>query len=210
MNDSAKEIKPDGNTEIAQITQESSPMSIMIQAKQAGFSVEEIREMMDLQDRNDARLAKQAFDKAMAEFKRDPPDIYKDKNNDQYGSTYTSIGNMVNTVNKAMGPFGLNARWAFPPPVEVGCISCTCILAHELGHEERVTIESPIDNSGAKNPLQGRKSTRTYLKLETFEAVTGMASAEGNIDDDGNSAVEYITEEQALNIQAALEDVGGA
>ena len=36
-----------------------------------------------------------------------------------------------------------------------------------------------------------------------------MASAEGNIDDDGNSAVEYITEEQALNIQAALEDVGG-
>ena len=56
---------------------------MMIQAKQAGFSMEEIKEMMDLQDRNDRRIAKQAFDKAMADFKRDPPKVIKDLINNQ-------------------------------------------------------------------------------------------------------------------------------
>ena len=185
-----------------------TPMMMMIEAKQAGFSAEEISQMMDLNDRNDAKLAKQAFDKAMAEFKRNPPKVYKDKHNDHFKSTYTSIGNMVTTVNEAMGKYGLNARWEFPVPSDATVITCTCILAHEQGHEVQVTLSGPIDTSGSKNPLQGRKSARTYLKLETFEAVTGMASEEGNVDDDANSAaiIERITEEQSLQINAKITD----
>ena len=162
----------------------SNPMAMMMDAKAAGFEMSEIKEMMDLQDRNDKRLAKQAFDKAMADFKRDPPKVIKDKENAQYGSMYATIGNVVNTVNEAMGPFGLNARWEFPTP-DAETIYCTCILAHELGHEERVTLDAPVDKSGAKNALQQRRSSRTYLRLETFEAVTGIAS-QYNEDDDGN------------------------
>lgn len=166
---------------------DQSPMAMMIQAKQAGFSVEEIKEMMDLQDRNDKRLAKQAFDKALGEFKREPLKVIKDKTNNQFDSTYVSIGNMVGTVNEAMGKHGLSARWEFPEPSKPELIKCSCVLSHELGYEVSVTLEGPIDASGAKNPMQARKSARTYLKLETFEAVTGTASEEGNNDDDGNN-----------------------
>lgn len=182
-----------------------SPMAMMMDAKAAGFEMSEIKEMMDLQDRNDKRLAKQAFDKAMADFKRNPPKVIKDKENAQYGSMYATIGNVVNTVNEAMGPYGLNARWEFPAP-DAETIYCTCILAHELGHEERVTLDAPVDKSGAKNALQQRRSSRTYLRLETFEAVTGIAS-EYNEDDDGNAAtVEYITEDQVNELHAMITD----
>lgn len=185
-------IKPTEQPLVAQeerqmMQADSSPMAMMIQAKQAGFSVSEIKEMMDLQDRNDKRLAKQGFDKAMAEFKRDPPKIIKDLKNAQYGSDYVSLGNMVNTVNEAMGPFGLSARWDYPEPCAANLVKVTCVLSHELGHEISVTLEGPIDVEGKKNAMQGRKSGRTYLKLETYEAVTGMASEAGNLNDDGNN-----------------------
>jgi hypothetical protein len=212
-----KLISPDGEiVELAQPQNQmvaGSPMAMMIEAKQAGFGMEDIEKMMDLQDRNDKRLAKMAFDKAMAEFKKDPPQIIKDMYNDQYKSKYTSLGNMVNSVNEAMGPFGLNTHWEFPSPQVQGGIAVACILAHELGHEIRVTLEGPSDDGGKKNPLQGRKSARTYLKLETFEAVTGMASENANVDDDGNGAdepdppeVEYINEDQVNSLHAKITE----
>lgn len=187
-----------------------SPIEVMQQTKAAGLDVSEMKEMLELQKAYEANEARKAFHQALAEFKKDPPQIVKDKWNEQYKSTYTSIGNMVNTVNEAMGPFGLNARWDFPPTDEDNVIVCTCILAHRFGHEESVTLSGPPDTSGAKNALQGRKSTRTYLKLETFEAVTGTASIEGNTDDDGAGAedpVEYITPEQVADLEALIEDV---
>lgn len=197
-------------TEPMVVDNDPSPMTMMIQARNAGFSVEEIKEMMDLQDRNDQRLAKQAFDKAMAEFKRNPPQVIKDRTNNQYNSTYSSIGNTVSTVNKCMGPFGLTARWEFPASNDANVITCTCILSHELGHEVSVTLDGPVDTEGKKNKMQGRKSARTYLKLETYEAVTGIASVEGNVDDDGNSTapppVPSISEKQANKIYSLLEE----
>lgn len=193
------------------LTTDSSPMAMMIQAKQAGFTMEEIKDMMDLQDRNDKRVAKQAFDKAMADFKRNPPKVIKDLINNQYNSSYSSIGNTVSTVNEAMGPFGLSARWEYPEPSDpAALVKVTCILSHELGHQISVTLEGPIDVEGKKNKMQGRKSGRTYLKLETYEAVTGIASEVGNVDDDGNSTapppVAAISENQVNKIHSMLTE----
>ena len=167
-----------------------SPVQIMQQAKAAGLEISEMKEMLALQKEYEANEARKAFHQALSEFKKNPPQIVKDKLNKQYGSNYTSIGNMVNTVNEALGEAGLNARWDFPP-TDGNEIICSCILSHRLGHEESVTLSGPVDTSGAKNPLQGRKSARTYLKLETFEAVTGVASIDGNVNDDGNSSGQF-------------------
>jgi len=204
MNTKTKEIQTTNEKKVMQV--KLSPIEIMQQAKAAGLEVADMKEMLALQKEYEANEARKAFHKALAEFKKDPPQVIKDMLNAQYESDYVSIGNMVNTVTEELGKFGLNTRWDFPV-LEGNAISCTCIMAHELGHEESVTLTGPVDESGKKNPLQGRKSTRTYLKLETFEAVTGMASVSGNNDDDGNSAVEYITEEQVADLTALMDEV---
>lgn len=129
--------------------------------------------------------AKQAFVAAMSAFKANPPAVYKDKTNTQYGSRYTSIGNLVNTVNAALSPHGLSANWIVD---QSEAIQVTCVLTHQQGHSVSCTMKGPLDTSGQKNPLQQIKSTVTYLKIATFEAVTGMASSEANADDDGNGA----------------------
>ena len=73
----------------------------------------------------------------------------------------------------------------------------TCVVTHEEGHSDSVSMDSPIDVSGNKNPIQAIKSTRTYIKIETFSSLMGLASAETDLDDDGTAAgVQYITEKQ--------------
>jgi hypothetical protein len=49
-------------------------------------------------------------------------------------------------------------------------------------------MTSPPDKAGAKNPIQEIKSAITYAKVCTFESICGLASTDGNLDDDGNGS----------------------
>ena len=163
----------------------TTPMSMLAVAVQKGMDVATIKDLMDLSDRWEKNEARKAYAVALAEFKANPPTVYKDKKNTQYDSMYTTIGNLVNTINTELSKHGLSARWDID---QSAGIKVTCVLTHRAGHSESVSMSGPPDDSGKKNPLQQIKSTVTYLKIATFEAVTGTASANGNVDDDGNGA----------------------
>lgn len=166
----------------------TTPSHLLAMAVQQGADLDKLEKLMALQERWEATEARKAFTAAVAAFKANPPRVLKDRENKQYGSRYSSLGNMVTTVSEAMGPHGLSANWEINQGQQ---IEVTCVLTHVRGHSERVTLKGAPDRSGAKNDLQQIKSTLTYLKLATFEAVTGIASEEGNLDDDGNASGEY-------------------
>jgi hypothetical protein len=166
---------------------QATPDDMIRAALQHNVDVGELEQLYALKRQFDADEARKAWHAAMAEFKRNPPDIVRDMLNKQYNSSYASIAATVNTTNEALAPHGLNARWDVVEQDKDG-MKISCILAHKLGHEERVELRGPMDTSGQKNPLQQVKSTMTYLKIATFEAVTGVASRVGNADDDGNGS----------------------
>lgn len=169
-------------------TEAPTPAHMLQTAIEKGMTPEMIEKFMDLEERYRKNEAKKAFDAAVAAFHENPPHVTKDKVNPQYQSRYTSLGNLVNTVSEALGNHGLHASWKIEQPD--GQVRVTCVLAHTLGHSESVTMTAPPDGSGSKNPIQMIKSTVTYLRGATFEAVTGIASDEStgvNLDDDGNS-----------------------
>lgn len=182
-----------------------TPMEMLNAAIERGDGLDKLERLMDLNDRWEKAQAKKAFAEAKTAFKANAPTIIKDMENKQYGSTYSSLGNVVNTVNEALSKYGLDASWEFDQGDKE--IKVTCILTHLLGHSERVSLSGPPDTSGAKNPIQQIKSTTTYLKLATFEAVTGVASKAGSADDDGNGAGRSatITEEQAADLKTLME-----
>lgn len=160
-------------------------------------SVERANQAFEFYQKVEAERARKAYLEAKAAFKANAPAIFKDKENKQYSSKYASIGNVVNTVNEALGKHDLDASWEYE---QGDRIKVTCILRHALGHAERVSLSAPPDTSGAKNPLQQIKSTLTYLRLATFEAVTGIATKEGAADDDGKGAyteTSVVTDDQA-------------
>lgn len=157
--------------------------ALSLAAADPRMDIVKVKELFAMHKEVKASAAKEAFVAAVAAFKANPPTVYKDKDNAQYKSKYTSIGNLVNTVNAALSPHGLATRWNIN---QADAIEVTCFLTHAMGHSEYCTMKGPADTSGQKNPLQQIKSTVTYLKIATFEAVTGVASAEANSDDDGN------------------------
>lgn len=178
-----------------------TPMDMLQMALQQNADIDKLQKLMDLQDRWEKSEAKKAFLSAKSEFKGNMPKVYKDKYNKQYDSYYTSIGHLVNTVDAFLSPCGLSAEWKFD---QSAGIKVTCTLTHRLGHSESVSLSGPLDTSGSKNSLQQIKSTVTYLKLATFEAVTGVASINDDSDDDGNGSVDNITEKQVADIEALL------
>lgn len=176
--------------------------ALAIAATNPAMDVQKVKELFAMHKELRAMEAEQAFVAAVAAFKANPPAVYKDKDNKQYGSKYTSIGNLVNTVNAALSPHGLATRWNIDQGDK---ITVTCFLTHALGHSEKCTMSGPADTSGQKNPLQQIKSTVTYLKIATFEAVTGVASAEGNSDDDGNDDGKRVPEGVVADHLAAID-----
>lgn len=173
---------------------QANPNAVIMMAMQKDYKPELIEKMMQLQERYEANEARKAYYQAVSDFKRNPPQILKDKENSQFSradkkSMYVSLGNLVQTVNPALGAHGLSASWEINQAEKLVKVSCK--LSHSLGHSETVTMEAPPDISGgnAKNPIQQIKSTVTYLRAATFEAVTGLAATDdASIDDDGNGA----------------------
>lgn len=163
----------------------ATPTQLLAMAVQQGADLEKLEKLMELKERWEANEARKAFNEAVAEFKKNPPDIIKDKKNNQYNSMYATLANLANNGSAALAPFGLTVDWKIDQAQQ---IKVTCILKHALGHREEVTIQGPPDESGAKNKLQQIKSTITYLKGETFQCVTGITARDCPGDNDGNEA----------------------
>lgn len=164
----------------------TTPAEMLAIAVNQGADLAKLEKLMELQERWEANEARKAFNAAVAEFKRNPPDIIKDKTNNQYGSKYATLANLVNNGSAALAPYGLTVEWKIDQ--QQNQIKVTCILKHALGHSEQVSITGAPDDSGAKNKLQQIKSTITYLKGETFQCVTGVTARDCPGDNDGNGA----------------------
>jgi len=193
-----------------------SPMAMAIAALQSGMSPEQISAMMDLQDRYNATQAKKAYDEAFAAFKAESVRIIKGrdvKEGPLKGKSYAELHDVVNAVTPALSKHGLSSSWKLTRD-EKDWMEVTCYLRHVGGHEESVSMGGPPDVGGAKNAIQARASTKTYLERYTLKAITGLS--EQNDDNDGNGVAsqasadlrdELISRVAQAETQAKLEDL---
>lgn len=181
-----------------------SPADLISAAVGSGADLEKMKDLLALQKDWEANEARKAYHQAMADFKANPPQIYKDshvKFQTSKGTTeykHASLANVCDKIGKAMSPHGLSASWVTKQ--DGSRVSVTCRLAHALGHYEETTLSANPDDSGSKNQIQAIGSTVTYLQRYTLLALTGLATEEQ--DNDAQSApAELITEAQAATIK---------
>lgn len=166
----------------------NSPMGMMLAAVQQGATLEQVEKMMDLQERWAKAEAKKAYDEAFANFKAEAVKIIKGKgvtDGPLKGKTYAELHDVVNAVTPALSKHGLSSSWKLTRD-DRDWMEVTCYLRHVGGHEESVSMGGPPDNGGAKNAIQARASTKTYLERYTLKAITGLS--EQNDDNDGAGA----------------------
>lgn len=165
---------------------EPTPMDVIQIAVSQGADVDKLTKLFDLQMRWEANQAKKAFDAAMQEFKKDPPEIEKNKlvSFGQTNYKHATLDHVCDRVAEALSKHGISHRWRVSQ--EEGTIRVSCILTHSMGHSEETTLAAGPDTSGSKNAIQAIGSTVTYLERYTLLAATGLAAA--NMDDDGQAA----------------------
>lgn len=204
------------NTAVAQA--QVTPMALIERAMQSGASMEQLEKLLDLQERWEKNEARKAFAAAMVEFKKEPITINKNKGvsyDSRDGSSKTeyrhaTLDHVCEEIIVALNKHGIAHSWR-PETVE-GKVRVTCILRHQLGHEESVTLDAPPDDSGKKNKIQAVGSTITYLERYSLLAVTGLA-VKGQDDDGAGSSglsdsayADHETNIESAADPAALED----
>lgn len=191
---------------------EMTPMEMVGRALEMGVSADILKQMMDLRDREEARNAKLAFAESFAAFKSEAVTIVRNKkvtDGPLKGKSYAELFSFVDAVTPALSAHGLSASWNITRDEEKW-IEVTCTIEHVLGHTKSVAMGGPPDVGGAKNPIQARASTVTYLERHTLKAVTGFA--EQGDDNDGKSGPaksdEKINDAQLIRLRALLEETG--
>lgn len=165
----------------------SSPAAVMLSLMQGGASFEQMTQMMDLQERWEKREAEKAYNAAFAAFKAEAVSIIKNrevKDGPLRGKAYAELHAVVDAITPALSRNGLSASWRLTQDAR-DWIEVTCTLKHVAGHSESVSMGGPPDAGGAKNAIQARASTVSYLERYTLKAICGVA--ESGQDDDGNA-----------------------
>ncbi len=185
--------------------QSTNPMQMLAVALERGMDAGTLKELMDLQQRWEASQAKKAFDEAFSAFKAEAVEIIRNKlvtDGPLKGKAYAELYAVVDAATPALSRNGLSSSWKVTKD-EKDWIEVTCYLTHKMGHSESASFGGPPDAGGAKNAIQARASTVTYLERYTFKAVTGLA--EKNADTDGNAPGKVVSQEELSKLTKKIE-----
>lgn len=187
--------------EVVQV--DNSPIGMLQMAITKGLDLDKVEKMIELQERWEKNEAKKAYMLAMSEFKKNAPEIEKDKkvgfetSKGKTSYSHATLANVCKKINSELSNHGLSAAWTTEQTDNK--ISVTCTITHKLGHSESTTLHSAPDTTGNKNSIQAIGSTITYLERYTLLAKTGLATHDQ--DDDGkNSGLVYINDAQKGHI----------
>lgn len=163
----------------------TTPADLLRIAVESNADLDKLERLMVLQEKWEAKEAKRAYDAAFAAFKSEAVLILKGRkvtDGPLRGKSYAELHDVVNAVTPALSKHGLSSSWKLTMD-EKDWMQVTCYLRHVSGHEESVSMGGPPDTGGAKNVIQARASTKTYLERYTLKAITGLSEQED--DDDG-------------------------
>ena len=191
----------------------ASPAEMMQLAIEKNLDLDKIERMIELQARWDKIEAEKAYTLAMAEFKKNPPQIlkdrhvkYKTKAGHLVEYDHATLGNITNTISEALSDHGFSAE--FETEQGEGKARVTCELTHKRGHSKKTTLEAAHDDSGGKNQIQAVGSTMSYLMRYTLLARLGLATHAQDDDGMNSEPIEYINDKQKSSIIDMLSATG--
>lgn len=188
------------------VTQDGSALMKIIEkaAMDPAFDVAKLEHLLTVRERWAAAEARNAYNEAFSSFKSEAIVVVKNRqvtDGPLKNKRYAELFSVVNAVTPLLSKYGLSHAWSVKGDKD--WIEVTCTLKHVAGHSESVTIGGPADTGGAKNAIQARASTITYLERYTLKAICGIAEQED--DSDGNLPGGQMSESVLADHLAAID-----
>lgn len=187
---------------------ESSPQNLIEMAIKSGANLDQLEKLLILKERYEQNEARKAYFHAITRFKENPPKIEKDREikystpKGNVGYKHATLSNIVDKVTVELSKYGLSISWEVKQDKN---ITVTCKVTHELGHSESTSISAESDTSGAKNSIQAIASTISYLQRYSCLSILGLAPSD--VDTDGVTPDEKISQEELSKIKEGLEEI---
>lgn len=172
--------------------------------------IEKMERLLAMQERILDRNAESAFAAAMTSVQSKLPTVFRASDNTQTGSKYAKHEAMAKAIKPIYTAEGFSITFSEGDSPKEKHVRILGILRHSSGHKELHHVDIPLDIAGIKGTVNKTETHATgstfsygrrYLTLLMFDVATGD-------DNDGNGPADTITEEQAANLQALIEEVG--
>lgn len=192
----------------------ANPYTLLQLAIEKGFDAERIGQMMDLQDRFEAKQALAAFTMAFNAAQAEMPAIIKDKENKDKKSWYARLEAVNRIVVPCYTNHGFGMSFTEKPstpelPVPDGCRRLVGTLSHIGGHSKEFMADVPLDGVGAKggsimNATQGYVSTTSYAQRVVICRAWNLTIEDS--DQDGETANATLTDEQCAYLRSKMAE----
>lgn len=199
----------------APVQPEPSIMLVIDKAVQSGRSTDELTALFALYERSEDRKAKAAFNRAVAAFKAERPPIVRRSENGQFKVTrngvsvnrrYAALEDIERAIGPTLAKYGLSYGWG-DVKVDAGMLTIPCIVTHEDGHStSSLSMPVAIESKAGASDQQKMGIAQTYAMRYSLKAALGLTDVDED-DVDGEAGSETITENQAANLQAAIEGI---
>jgi hypothetical protein len=140
--------------------------------------------MLDVKKAYEADEARKAFAVAFAAFKSEAVKLVRNRTitaGPLAGKKHADLFAAVDAVTPLLAMHGLSHSWRTTRD-EPDWIEVECVVRHAQGHAESVRMGGPPDTGGAKNAIQARASTTTYLQRYTLKSICGIAEQDEDTD----------------------------
>ena len=176
------------------------PQSLLAAAIEKGASVETLEKLLALAKDVRAEQAREAFNRAFAEFQHQCPVITKTKtakiqgrSGGSYSYSYTPLEEITKQIVPVMTPLGLSISYRMSGTKDT--VVAVAVITHELGHSKEsgeVCMPVTVGGSGA-NPAQCVGIAATYARRYALLSVTGISPQDE--DTDGHPDSDETTEQ---------------
>lgn len=208
-------IAPDEPRELVKAPEIDVAALFELAVKQGESGVAALERLVDLRDRMDAKAARVAFAAAKSAFQDDCPPVPKMTRGrvDRGSGTvftwdYADLDTIQDHVKPHLRRHGFSYTWNQAVDGAGGTMTVTFVLRHINGHEESNSMTLPAKwSAGGLSEQQKFSSTETLARRRTM--IAGLALSQTDRDTDGAPAAGKITESQAADIRALLDEVGG-
>jgi len=182
-------------------------------AMEKNLDLNRLQQIIDMQERQEAKAAKREFVKAKNAAQSEMEVIVKDAKNDQKNSRYARLEAVSRKVTPCITSHGfalsLSERPSTPDqPVREGDRRFVLTLSHVAGHSEEYIGDFPIDGKGAKggnvmSETQGYVSTGSYAQRVLICRALNLTIADS--DTDGELEKAKLSENQIADINDQFE-----
>lgn len=169
----------------------ATPLDLLQMAISKDVDLDRLQKLIDMKNEWDAKEAKKEFLAALSKFQTLVPVLTKTKTakvatktGGSFSYNYADLGSIGQAIKGPLQECGLSYRWEFAE--SAGKMKVTCMVSHLAGHTETATMEAAADSSGAKNDIQQKGSTHTYLQRYTLIGALGLTTADEDDDAQGH------------------------